>query len=289
MLDDIIKTKNILPSIILICFVIGLNQYSYQAPWSQTICVIIICSLVLLYTKVSHLIKSLLLVNTVFISCLVLLDFNTIDHDALLANIFILLAFLVGRYFYKIRGRFIFIEVTLLVFLALLFYPPAIFYILFIYSLMLFHSIKRFSTWLLPLYCITMFTAIAFGISFLVDFNFLDYSKDQFLHFQLVYYQFNMQQLYLLLSLILLGIFALIDHFRVTFKQSIDNKKNYELVLYFLIISCLLFFLSKNALLFILFPCSVIISKYIYYQKNKWVKWLMILYFPISALVWSVI
>ncbi len=129
----------------------------------------------------------------------------------------------------------------------------------------------------------------AFGISFLVDFNFWNYVKNQFSHFQLVYYQFSIRQLYLLISLALFGVFALFDHFRVTFKQSIDNKKNYELVLYLLIISCLLFLLSKNALLFILFPCSVIISKYIYYQKNKWAKWFMILYFPVSALVWSAI
>ncbi|MFV0237805.1 MAG: DUF6427 family protein [Flavobacteriales bacterium] len=289
MLDDIIRTKNIFPSIILVLIVVVLTGYYNQIEISKIICAISICTLILFYNKISSLIRSLFIVNILFTSSLVLVDFHTINNSILMAKFIILLAFLAERYFYMINGRFIFIEVTLLVFLALLCYPPTIFYILFIYCLILFHSIKKFSTWVLPLFCLFIFTMVAFGISFLLDFNLLNYLQNQLSHFQLVYYDFTPKQLYLLISLIFFSILALVDHYRIGFKQSTHNKKNYELILYLLIISSLLFLLSKNAILFVIFPCSIMISKYIFYRKNKWIRWFMILYFPVSALIWSVI
>ncbi len=287
MLDGIIKTKNILPNILLILIVTCSIGYFEAIPYYQILAIIGVCSLVLFYTRVSHLIKYPFVVNALFLTFLVLIGFKAINYEALLANILVLLAFLAGRYLYKINKQYIFVEVTLCVFLAIVFYPPAVFYILLIYSLMLFHSIKKVSTWLLPIFCFLMFTGFAFGISFLIDFDFLAYIQNQFSHFELVYYDTSIPFLFLLGSLILFSLFALLDHYRVTSKQSIRNKKDYELILYFLIISCLLFFLSKNAILFILFPCSVMIGKYIYYQKNKWVKGFMLLYFPISAIIWN--
>lgn len=289
MLYNITKTKNILFVIFLILFVVGATKYYRNISWFQVAGILSIFGLVLLYTRISSQIRSLLIVNVIFISCLVLMDFSIIDHDVLIAEILILLAFLVGRYFYKINDRFIFIEVSLLVFLAILFYPPAVFYIFFIFSIMFFHGMKKLSVYFLPLFCLVMYIGATFGISFLLGFDFIGFVKEQFSHFQLVYYDFSPQQLFLLVSLILFGIFALIDHYRMIFRQSLYNKRNYELILYFLIISSLLFILSKNALLFVLFPCSIIIGKYIYYQKNQKIQWFMILYFPVSALIWSVV
>ncbi len=289
MLDDIIKTKNILPNIILILIVIGLEKHYNSISWVQITCIIGICILVFLYTKVSYIIKSLLIVNTLFVSGLALMDFTSINDGTLVAHFFILLAFLTGRYVYKVNGDLVFVEVSLFYFLAVLFFPPTIFYILLIYSLMLFHSVKRFPIWFLPLFCFVMYMGVCLGISFLLDFDFLSHVEKQFSQLQFMHYVLNMKQLFLLISLALFSLLALFDHYRVAYKQSINNKKDYELILYFLVISCLLFLLSKNALLFLLFPSSVIIGKYIFYQKNTWIKWVMILYFPISALIFYVI
>ncbi len=289
MLDDIIKTKNILPNIILILMVIGLEKYYNSISWVQITCIVGICILVLFYTKASYIIKSLLIVNTLFISGLVLMDFTSINDYTLAAHFFILLAFLMGRYAYKINGDLIFVEVSLCYFLAVLFYPPTIFYILLIYSLMLFHSVKRFPVWFLPLFCFVMYMGAFLGVSFLLDFDLISYVEERFSQLQLMRYELNMKQWFLLISWALFSLLALFDHYRVAYKQSINNKKDYELIVYFLIISYLLFLLSKNALLFLLFPSSVIIGKYIFYQKNTWVKWIMILYFPISALIFYAI
>lgn len=286
MLEGIIKTKNILPNIILMFIVTCSIGYFESIPYYQILCIIGVCSLVLFYTKVSRIVKSFFIVNVLFLSFLVLIDFKNIHYIAVLANFLVLLAFLSGRYLYKINKQYVFVKVTLFIFLATLVYPPAVFFILFIYTLLLFHSIKRFSTWILPIFCWIMYTGFTFGISFLIDFDFLTFIKNQLSHFRIVHYNYSPQHLFLLSSLILFTVFALFDHYRMMPKQSLRNKKDYELIFYLLIIAALVFFISKNAILFILFPCSVMIGKYMYYQKNKWIKGFMLLYFPVSAIIW---
>lgn len=285
MLEELIKSKKITFILIFpLLFWTLLIFYKHISLESSIIGYLSIAS-VLFYTYSNQLIKSPFITNVIFFSLLVSFDFQNFSLYAQISNLILMVVFLLSEYGYATRKRYLFFDVTILIFAAIYIYPPAIFFSLFVFLLLINKSVRKVNVWLIPPF-ITILTGIGFlGASYLFDFDAINFL---YKHIDLLQHKdFNIisKNIFQVGVLGVLTIAALIDHFQSAFKQAIDRKKSYELVIYFLFTALLCFFLTEEALLFTLFPSSILIGKFIYFRNNRFWKYILLFYFPIYAII----